>query len=133
MAQQMVNGSFHNGSVTVTHRISYRYAVVNPPFSGLHLKPQDEKTLAKRKERWAQRNASLEKERKKKIIRSECYELYTICKTLPGEEESSGQLEPRNLDHEPGNTKGRESPRIQQSKDTERRTKAFQPCLCCFH
>ena len=67
MSQQMVNGSgsFHNGSVTVTHRQTNRYAVVNPPFSGLHLKPQDEKHLAERKKRWEQRNAPLEEEQKK--------------------------------------------------------------------
>ena len=59
MAQQMVNGSQHVGSVTLTNRMSYRYAVVNPPFSGAHRKPQDEKSLARRKEHWAKRNAAL--------------------------------------------------------------------------
>lgn len=34
MAQQMVNGSYYNGSVTVTNRMSARYAVVSPPFQG---------------------------------------------------------------------------------------------------
>ena len=59
MSQQMVNGSHYDGSVTVTNRMSYRYAVVNPPFSGAHLKPQDEKSLERRKERWRRRNAAL--------------------------------------------------------------------------
>ena len=59
MSQQMVNGSQHNGSVTLTNRMSSRYAVVNPPFSGAHLKPQDEESLARRKEHWAERNKAL--------------------------------------------------------------------------
>lgn len=59
MAQQMVNGSQHVGSITLTNRMSNRYAVVNPPFSGVHRKPQDEKSLARRKEHWAKRNAAL--------------------------------------------------------------------------
>ena len=59
MSQQMVNGSHYDGSVTVTNRMSCRYAVVNPPFSGAHLKPQDEKSLARRKEHWRRRNAAL--------------------------------------------------------------------------
>ena len=72
MSQQMVNGSYYDGSVTVTHRMSDRYAVVNPPFSGLHCKPQDEESLKRRKKRWQQRNAALEEDRdgqKKKGIR----------------------------------------------------------------
>lgn len=40
MAQQMVNGSYYDGDVTITVRQSARYAVVNPPLSGKHKKPQ---------------------------------------------------------------------------------------------
>lgn len=32
----MVNGSFYNGSVTFTNRMSDRYAVVGEPFHGKH-------------------------------------------------------------------------------------------------
>ena len=78
MAQQMVNGSFHNGSVTVTYRMTDRYAVVNPPFSGLHLKPQDERHLAERKKRWQQRNALLEPERKERITKKAVGEYKTV-------------------------------------------------------
>ena len=59
MAQQMVNGSHYDGSVTITIRQSPRYAVVNPPFSGAHRKPQDDKSKAKRKAHWKRRNADL--------------------------------------------------------------------------
>ena len=52
MAQQMVNGSHYDGSVTITNRMSDRYAVVGTPFAGKHLKPQDDKSLEKRKEHW---------------------------------------------------------------------------------
>lgn len=52
MAQQMVNGSRYNGSVTETNRMSRDYAVVNPPFEGKHRKPQDSASLAKRKAHW---------------------------------------------------------------------------------
>lgn len=34
MSQQMVNGSHYNGSVTITNRMSDRYAVVGEPFHG---------------------------------------------------------------------------------------------------
>lgn len=61
MAQQMVNGSHYDGSRTITVRQSYRYAVINPPFSGVHLKPQDEKSLARRKAHWKVRNSVLNK------------------------------------------------------------------------
>lgn len=84
MSQQMVNGSFHNGSVTVTHRMTYRYAVVNPPFSGLHLKSQDERHLAKRKERWQQRNALLQSSEKritKKVVGNN-ETIYTLRKAV---------------------------------------------------
>lgn len=49
MAQQMVNGSHYDGSVTITNRMTQRYAVVNPPFQGKHKKPQDPASLQKRK------------------------------------------------------------------------------------
>lgn len=52
MAQQMVNGSYYKGSVTITNRMSKDYAVVNPPFQGKHLKPQDPQSLRRRKTRW---------------------------------------------------------------------------------
>lgn len=52
MAQQMVNGSHYDGSVTVTNRMSEDYAVVNPPFEGKHKKPQDSASLARRKAHW---------------------------------------------------------------------------------
>lgn len=49
MAQQMVNGSHYDGSVTFTNRMTQRYAVVNPPLQGKHRKPQDPASLQKRK------------------------------------------------------------------------------------
>ena len=52
MAQQMVNGSHYDGSVTVTNRMSKDYAVVNPPLEGKHRKPQDFASLEKRKTHW---------------------------------------------------------------------------------
>lgn len=57
MAQQMKNSSQHMGSVTITQRDTYRYAVVNPPFTGKHMKPQTPKYKANRKAHWALRNA----------------------------------------------------------------------------
>ncbi len=59
MSQQLVNGSHYEGSRTITVRQTYRYAVVNPIFSGKHLKPQDPDSLRKRKEHWRQRNKAL--------------------------------------------------------------------------
>lgn len=55
MAQQMVNGSYYNGSVTHTNRMTNRYAVVSAPFCGLHLKPQDEKSIKRRHHHWLMR------------------------------------------------------------------------------
>ncbi len=55
MAQQMVNGSYYKGSVTFTNRMTDRYAVVNPPFKGAHMKPQDPASLRKRKLHFQQR------------------------------------------------------------------------------
>ncbi len=59
MAQQMVNGSRYDGSVTITNRMSDRYAVIGTPFAGKHLKPQDPLSLKKRKEHWLIRKLSL--------------------------------------------------------------------------
>ena len=58
MAQQMVNGSHYEGSVTITNRMSNRYAVIGAPFAGKHLKPQDALSLHKRKEHWLIRKLS---------------------------------------------------------------------------
>ena len=63
MAQQMVNGSRYDGSVTITNRMSDRYAVVGIPFAGKHSKPQDPLSLRKRKEHWLTRKLSLLKSR----------------------------------------------------------------------
>lgn len=58
MAQQMVNGSHYDGSITFTNRMSDRYAVVGEPFHGKHVKPQDKKSLIKRKLHWADRRTN---------------------------------------------------------------------------
>lgn len=58
MAQQMVNGSYYKGSVTITNRMSERYAVVNSPFQGKHKKPQDPESLRRRKAHWKWRKES---------------------------------------------------------------------------
>lgn len=52
MSQQMVNGSRHDGSRTLTNRMSDRYAVVGEPYKGKHLKPQDPVSKKKRKLHW---------------------------------------------------------------------------------
>lgn len=49
MAQQMVNGSYYHQDITVTNRMTDRYAVVGEPFHGAHLKPQDGVALRRRK------------------------------------------------------------------------------------
>lgn len=49
MAQQMVNGSYYNGNITVTNRMTDKYAVVGEPFLGAHRKPQDARFIQKRK------------------------------------------------------------------------------------
>lgn len=59
MAQQMVNGSHYDGSVTVTNRMSKKYAVVNQPFEGKHKKPQDPASVARRKFRWSMRRSGI--------------------------------------------------------------------------
>ena len=60
MAQQMVNGSHYDGSVTVTNRMSDRYAVIGEPFKGKHSKPQTVKHRLKRKLHWANRNGKFD-------------------------------------------------------------------------
>ena len=57
MAQQFHNGGGHKGDVTVSNRDSTRYAVISPPFSGKHAKPQTVQAKLKRKMRWKLRNA----------------------------------------------------------------------------
>lgn len=52
----MVNGSHYDGSVTITNRMSQRYAVVGEPFKGKHRKLQDKDSLIKRKFHWKMRN-----------------------------------------------------------------------------
>ena len=69
MAQQMVNGSHYQGSVTITNRDSSRYAVVNPPYMGKHCKPQDSRSLSRRKTRWALRKLGFTLETIDKILR----------------------------------------------------------------
>lgn len=56
MSQQLVNGSHRDGSVTFTNRMTNRYAVVSEPYKGVHKKPQDPATLARRKQHWRDRN-----------------------------------------------------------------------------
>lgn len=65
MAQQIVNGSHHDGSVTITNRMTARYAVIGAPYSGAHLKPQDAKSLAKREAHWKWRHEQQKKESQK--------------------------------------------------------------------
>lgn len=43
MPQQLVNGSYYKGSVTITNRQSDRYAVVNPPEQGKHRKTEEQR------------------------------------------------------------------------------------------
>lgn len=57
MSQQMKNGSQHAGSITITIRDTYDYAVVNPPLSGKWKKPQDQASLKKRHDHWTKRRA----------------------------------------------------------------------------
>lgn len=49
MAQQMVNGSYYHGDITVTNRMTDRYAVVWEPMNGKHKKPQEEWAISRRK------------------------------------------------------------------------------------
>lgn len=57
MAQQFHNGGGHKGDVTVSNRDSARYAIINPPFSGKHAKPQTVQAKLKRKMHWKLRHA----------------------------------------------------------------------------
>lgn len=59
MAQQFHGSGHHQSSVTFSDRDTPRYAIVNPPFQGKHLKPQDKESLSRRKLHWAQRNGTL--------------------------------------------------------------------------
>lgn len=68
MSQQMVNGSCYDGSRTNTNRMTQRYAVVNPPFKGKHLKPQDRKSMMKRKQRWLMRANGMKIEQINRIL-----------------------------------------------------------------
>lgn len=43
MSQQLVNGSHYEGDITVTNRMTDRYAVVNPPEQGKHRKTQEQR------------------------------------------------------------------------------------------
>ena len=43
MSQQMVNGSHYDGDITVTNRMTDRYAVVNPPEQGKHRKTEEQR------------------------------------------------------------------------------------------
>lgn len=43
MGQQMLKGSYYDGSVTVTNRMSGRYAVINPPECGKHRKAEKQR------------------------------------------------------------------------------------------
>ena len=61
MSQQMKNNSHYDGSVTITVRDTYRYAVVNEPFTGKHAKPQDKASREKRHIHWLLRNRSFNK------------------------------------------------------------------------
>ena len=49
MSQQMVNGSHYNGSVTITNRMSDRYAVVGEPFHGKYALTDEQR---KRRHKW---------------------------------------------------------------------------------
>lgn len=42
-SQQMVNGSHYDGDITVTNRMTDRYAVVNPPEQGKHRKTEEQR------------------------------------------------------------------------------------------
>lgn len=55
MAQQMVNGSHYDGSVTITNRMSARYAVVGEAYNGKHKKPQTPEAKERRKRWWIAR------------------------------------------------------------------------------
>lgn len=129
MSQQLANGSFYNGSVTVTYRMSGRYAVINPPFSGLHLKPQDEVHLEKRKKRWQQRNTPPEEERKQHKTRMEEMNVgEAICSLRKAVKTAAAgnQFEsPQHMEHQPGYPQSGKPESIQQSQSTAVRSQRF--------
>ena len=57
MAQQMVNGSRHDGSVTFTNRMSRRYAVVGTPGLGKHRKHGEE--AERKRQMWHERQGAV--------------------------------------------------------------------------
>lgn len=59
MAQQLVNGSHRKGSLTVTVRMSDRYAVVGEPNRGKHHVKNTRAHVLARKANWALRNSNL--------------------------------------------------------------------------
>ena len=128
MSQQMVNGSYYDGSVTVTYRMSGRYAVVNPPFSGLHLKPQDEEYLAARKMRWKRRNAPPEEEQKRHRQKNEVnhsetvYFLRKAVKTAAAGDQFDS---PQHVEHQPGYPQTEKSKSIRQGQNTAVGSKRF--------
>lgn len=58
MSQQLVNGSYQKGPLTVTNRMSYRYAVVGEPNHGKHHVKDTFEHMLKRKRIWALRNSN---------------------------------------------------------------------------
>ena len=52
----MQQRSEHRGSITISYRDTPRYACVNKPFEGVHMKPQTDEYKARRKANWARRN-----------------------------------------------------------------------------
>ena len=63
MAQQMVNGSHYDGSVTITNRMSARYAVVGEAYNGKHKKPQTPEAKERRKRWWIARKKDVKNAR----------------------------------------------------------------------
>ncbi len=59
MAQQFHNGGKHDGAKTVSIRDTYRYAIVNDPFTGKHRKPQTAIYRQQRKIHWFKRKLGL--------------------------------------------------------------------------
>lgn len=59
MSQQLVNGSYQKGSLTVTIRMSHRYAVVGEPNHGKHNVKNTPAHVRARKANWALRNSGL--------------------------------------------------------------------------
>ena len=59
MSQQLVNGSYQKGSLTVTIRMSHRYAVIGKPDHGKHHVKNTPIHVRARKANWAFRNSDL--------------------------------------------------------------------------